>query len=153
MNFFVIKTLILLISLKDLITNNIELLKSTRLHKSYLNELGVFPKENKLDFQSNIGQTFKDIWLQYEKSEYFERTFNDTKDRYLINGIDPYDFYSNRNVLDAGCGSGKVTSAIAKFGAKKIIGIDLTEEGINFAKDRSKEFSLKEKYSICEGQL
>ena len=39
------------------------------------------------------------------------------------------------------CGSGKVTSAIAKFGAKKIIGIDLTEEGINFAKDRSKEFT------------
>ena len=61
-----------LISFEDLILSNIELIKSMKFHKNYLTKLGVFPEENKLDFQTNIGETFKDIWLQYEKSEYFE---------------------------------------------------------------------------------
>lgn len=51
-----------------------------------------------------------------------------------------YDFvcqFVNKNkskVLDAGCGSGYGTKIIKDFGARKVVGIDLSSHAINFAK-------------------
>jgi ribosomal protein L11 methylase PrmA len=52
---------------------------------------------------------------------YFDQTFNFTKTRFLKSGINPYNFFKNKIVLDAGCGSGKFSSAIAKFKAKRFL--------------------------------
>jgi ubiquinone/menaquinone biosynthesis C-methylase UbiE len=89
------------------------------------------------EFEQNIGNTFRDIWLQMTDDIYFDQCFEFTKSRYERNDVDPYAFFGGKVVLDAGCGSGKVTSAIAKFGAKEVIGIDLTEEGLEFARNQA----------------
>lgn len=123
-------------SFESVLDNHLSLVETIKKNKIHIPNN--FVKED--SFQDNIGETFKDIWLQYSLPDYFIRTFNDTRDRYLANNIDPNEFYADKYVLDAGCGSGKVTSAIARFGAKKVVGIDLTIEGINFAKEKSKEF-------------
>lgn len=123
-------------SFNKVLDNHLNLIKIVSNNQIYIkNEL---IKET--SFQDDIGETFKDIWLQYSLPDYFIRTYKDTQDRYIANKINPEEFYTNKYVLDAGCGSGKVTSAIARFGAKKVVGIDLTSEGINFAKEKSKEF-------------
>ena len=122
-------------SLLNLLSNHLSLIEILEKNKIYITNN--FKDES--TFQENIGNTFKDIWLQYSLPDYFIRTFEDTKNRYLVNMVNPFEFYSNKYVLDAGCGSGKVTSSIARFGARKVIGIDLTKDGINFKK-KIKEF-------------
>lgn len=48
----------------------------------------------------------------------------------------------NDTVLDVGCGNGFLTFDIAKK-AKKVVGIDLNEENIRFAKEKFPAFNIK----------
>src|SRR3989344_8494596 len=45
----------------------------------------------------------------------------------------------NKLVLDYGCGNGAHTVSIAKMGAKKVVGIDLSEKSLDIAKSRAKK--------------
>lgn len=91
-------------------------------------------------FERDIAHTFRNIWLQMTDDVYFDQCLEFTRARFEKNGVDPFAFFGGKSVLDAGCGSGKVTSAIAKFGAAEIVGIDLTEEGLDFARRQSRKF-------------
>jgi len=44
--------------------------------------------------------------------------------------------WTNRNVLDIGCGEGDIVTMVASMGAKKILGIDYSEEAIDICKKR-----------------
>lgn len=45
-------------------------------------------------------------------------------------------FVKNKVVLDAACGSGYGTYCLSKSGAKKVIGVDISKETINYAKSK-----------------
>ena len=50
--------------------------------------------------------------------------------------------FENKTVLDFGCGHGALSVEIAESGAKKVLGVDLEEENIDFAKENlEKNFS------------
>jgi 2-polyprenyl-3-methyl-5-hydroxy-6-metoxy-1,4-benzoquinol methylase len=51
-------------------------------------------------------------------------------------------FFSNKVVLDTGCGSGRYSNALLRFGAKKVIGIDGGKLGISLAKKNYKNKKL-----------
>ena len=70
---------------------------------------------------------------------YFNQTFKFTKTRFLKSGLNPYTFFKDKIVLDAGCGSGKFSSAIAKFKAKKVYGVDIGKLGLEFANKQKKK--------------
>lgn len=48
-----------------------------------------------------------------------------------------------KKVLDMGCGSGRFTNAMAKFGAKSAIGIDLGDDGISVGRDFAKKNKIR----------
>jgi len=80
-------------------------------------------------------------------------------------GLDKQDF-KGKTVLDAGCGYGRIVEFIARAGAKKSVGIDLTPSALEQARGRTKDldnidlifesiFDHKGKYDIviCKGVL
>lgn len=51
----------------------------------------------------------------------------------------------NKIVLDYGCGNGIHSISLAKFEAKKVIGIDLSEKSLDAAKEKAKNEGLEER--------
>jgi len=56
----------------------------------------------------------------------------------------------NKLVLDYGCGNGVHTVPIAKMGAKKVIGIDLSEKSLDIAKSRAEKEGLGDKVEFLK---
>jgi ubiquinone/menaquinone biosynthesis C-methylase UbiE len=87
----------------------------------------------------DIGAIYGDAWSRYTDHNYFEESTARLRDRLECNGIDPNRLFGGRRVLDAGCGGGNYTVAMAKFGADEVIGIDVGDEGLAFAREKAKQ--------------
>jgi len=55
-----------------------------------------------------------------------------------------------KQVLDYGCGNGIHTLAIAKMGAKKVVGIDLSERSLEIVKEKVKRGRLEDKIEFLK---
>jgi 2-polyprenyl-3-methyl-5-hydroxy-6-metoxy-1,4-benzoquinol methylase len=95
----------------------------------------------KTSFEKEVSGLFSDVWVDMTDDIYFDQTFRFTSERFEKNDINPYGFFEGKIVLDAGCGSGKFSAAIARFGASKVIGMDIGEKGLEFARTQAKKVS------------
>lgn len=84
---------------------------------------------------------------------YFDESLDSIIERFKANNIDPKRLFKDKSVLDAGCGSGKFACAIARLGAKKVTGIDLSNNAINFAKQQSQKAELSDKMVFKSGSV
>jgi len=81
------------------------------------------------------GQLFGNLFAAYDDENFkfsvdlFERRFRD-------GGFD-LEWFKGKTCLDAGCGGGRYSIAMAKLGAAAVTGIDLSEVGIADAKRRA----------------
>lgn len=96
-------------------------------------------KNSPVDFETHVSGVFSQVWMGMTDDIYFDETYEFTKERFLKNGIDPYELFGDKVILDAGCGSGKFSVALAKFGAKKVVAIDIGRDGLEFAKKQQKK--------------
>jgi SAM-dependent methyltransferase len=87
----------------------------------------------------------------------------------LLSSIEPLhkDFFKDKLVLDAGCGAGRNSWFAAQWGAKKVVGFDLSEKAVKVAQDNLKglnaeimqgdiytfEYPKKFDYCVCIGVL
>jgi len=110
-------------------TEILQLRKNNKLLKSKFKPT----KKLNFDFENYVSNLFSNIWQNMTDDIYFDQTFKFLKTRFEKSGVNPYQFFKDKTVVDAGCGSGKFSSAIAKLGAKKIYGVDLGKSGIEFA--------------------
>jgi len=104
-------------------------------------------------FESHVSGLFSDVWLDMTDDIYFDETFEFTRTRFEKSGVDPYQFFKDKVVLDAGCGSGKFSTAIAKFGAKKVVGVDIGERGLSFAKEQASKIAHGDRLVYQYGSL
>lgn len=97
------------------------------------------------DVKKKIGKRFGSEW------NIFSENMKEDKELFL-GWIYPLnqDFFKGKTVLDAGCGGGQLTYWALKFGARKVVGVDLSDEAIKVAKERLKEFHNVE---IIKGDL
>lgn len=58
-----------------------------------------------------------------------------------------YSVYNDKNVLEAGCGTGRESMYLATMGAK-LTAIDITDESLNIAKNQAEKHNLKEKINF-----
>lgn len=86
--------------------------------------------------QNHYGNLFKDFdtYWYYEEPEYL------LTQRLVRNGIFKHSF--SGKVLDAGCGNGRYTRALAKFSGATLYGIDFSMLNINVANMRNKDSGL-----------
>lgn len=105
------------------------------------------------EFEDEVSGLFSDVWVDMSDDIYFDETYNFTKIRLEKNNVDPHAFFGNKVILDAGCGSGKFSAAIANFGAKKVIGVDLGKKGLEFAKTQAAKVPYGSKLEYVNASL
>jgi ubiquinone/menaquinone biosynthesis C-methylase UbiE len=100
---------------------------------------------------SDIGAIYGDAWTQYPDELYFEESRERLRDRLERNGVEPARLFGGRRVLDAGCGGGNYTLAMAGFGADEVIGIDVGEEGLAVARDKANRAPCGDRVTYRQG--
>ena len=84
------------------------------------------------------GKLFGSLWTKLDDKQYQESVELFTK-RAIANSFD-LDWLQGKRVLDAGCGSGRYSVAIATHGASEVHAIDISESGLKEAKQRTKAY-------------
>jgi 2-polyprenyl-3-methyl-5-hydroxy-6-metoxy-1,4-benzoquinol methylase len=87
-----------------------------------------------------------------DKDEYFTTAERLLNARLTRNGITPDDVRYCR-ILDAGCGGGRYSCALAAFGAQHVVGVDLSETNIETAARWHKESGYRERLQFEVGSL
>lgn len=93
-------------------------------------------------------RTAKSFGYEWTK---FSNIFKEYEDNFL-SYIYPVDkkFFIGKTVLDAGCGNGRHAIFASKYGAKRVVGLDLSKEVVNVAKENTKELKAVE---IIQGNI
>jgi len=73
------------------------------------------------------------LWRDRLENDSLEST-ETLRQSFESNGFD-ISYFQGKTVLDMGCGSGRFTLALASFGVKEVVGIDLGDEGLSIAKE------------------
>jgi SAM-dependent methyltransferase len=97
------------------------------------------------DYEATVSGLFSDVWVEMTDDIYFEQSYAFTKERFEKSGFDPAQIFGGKVVLDAGCGSGKFSAALARLGARQVIGLDIGEKGLAFAREQAKKVPYGEK--------
>jgi ubiquinone/menaquinone biosynthesis C-methylase UbiE len=106
-----------------------------------------------VDFESRISRLFSDVWVGLSDEIYFDQSYQFTKERLERNGVDPVGLFKDKTVVDAGCGSGKFAAAIARFGARRVIGLDIGEKGLEFARQQARKVPYGDRLEYRLGSL
>lgn len=118
----------------------------------YFPELPCPPVDEKT-LEARVSGLFSDVWIGMTDDIYFEESFRFTKERLEKNNVDPETLFGGKVVVDAGCGSGKFSTAIARFGAAKVIGVDIGEQGLEFARAQARRVPYGDRLDYRHGSL
>ncbi len=80
----------------------------------------------------------------------WEQPYRQLKVRLERNNID-LSIFKNTTVIDIGCGSGRNSFVLKSFGAKKVIGIDISKSAIELANHRKKELGIGDEIEFLVG--
>jgi ubiquinone/menaquinone biosynthesis C-methylase UbiE len=104
-------------------------------------------------FEAQVSGLFSDVWVQMTDDIYFEQSYQYTKERFEKNGLDPTKVFGGKICVDAGCGSGKFSAALGRFGAAKVIGLDIGEKGLAFARAQAAKVPYGDRLEYRYGSL
>ena len=104
-------------------------------------------------FEDRVSSTFSDIWVNLSDDVYFDQSYAFTRERFEKSGFNAEQVFGDKVVLDAGCGSGKFSAALARLGAAKVIGLDLGEKGLAFARTQAAKVSYGNRLEFRHGSL
>src|SRR3989338_8637558 len=96
--------------------------------------------------ETKTSKIYGTLFSNYNAKQ-FDESVNLFYARHKHWGIDT-SWFKDKVCLDAGCGGGRFVVALAKLGAKKVYGIDISEEAIARSKERVRERGLEEKTEI-----
>lgn len=98
-----------------------------------------------------ISAMFSDVWVNLSDDVYFDETYEFIVQRFARNGIDAAELFADKVVVDAGCGSGKFAAGIARLGARRVIGLDIGERGLVFAREQAKKVTYGDRLEYRYG--
>ena len=81
------------------------------------------------------GALFGGLWHRYD-NDLFEQSVSLFARRFEANGFD-LAWFRGKRCLDAGCGGGRYAIAMARLGAREVIGCDISAEGLADARQRA----------------
>jgi ubiquinone/menaquinone biosynthesis C-methylase UbiE len=90
--------------------------------------------------EKRTGALFGNLWASLNDEQYQQSVDLFTK-RAIANGFD-LGWLEGKKCLDAGCGSGRYSVAMAIHGAESVTAIDVSESGIEEARRRAAELSM-----------
>jgi ubiquinone/menaquinone biosynthesis C-methylase UbiE len=93
------------------------------------------PTSNRESLENATGQLFGELWGPYDL-QLFEESVELFYRRLKLAGFD-LEWFKGKTCLDAGCGGGRNSIAMARLGANEVSGIDLGEKGLADARRRA----------------
>ncbi|MBM79688.1 MAG: hypothetical protein CMJ78_03720 [Planctomycetaceae bacterium] len=81
------------------------------------------------------GELFGDLWHRYDE-KLFRESVELFSMRFRANGFD-LDWFQGKRCLDAGCGGGRYSIAMALLGAEQVTGADISSSGLEDARQRA----------------
>jgi ubiquinone/menaquinone biosynthesis C-methylase UbiE len=98
-------------------------------------------------------QLYSSVYSALSDREYFEESQDVLRKRLEANAVSPEQLFGRKAVLDAGCGGGKFTQAIAGFGAAEVIGVDVEEGNVKFARQQARKVTHGSGITYCVGSV
>ncbi len=98
-------------------------------------------KINGSESAQDVVQIFEQAWTTYNDDVY-EHSVGLVEKRLKLNGFD-HQYFANKRCFDGGCGTGRLSLAIAKMGAKEVIAADIGNSSLEFFKRKIKAHNLK----------
>jgi ubiquinone/menaquinone biosynthesis C-methylase UbiE len=98
-------------------------------------------KEGAADVKTLTGELYSSLFTRFDERHYFAEATDLLRQRIERNGIG-FDWLKGKKGLDAGCGGGRYTVALANLGAAKVTGIDYGRDNIKDAKSRVKNAGI-----------
>lgn len=94
-----------------------------------------FTTLDRTTLELQTGSLFGNLWPQYDDS-LFDASVELFHRRLPLAGVDP-GFFAGKRCLDAGCGGGRASIAMAELGARSVLGVDLGAQGLEDARVRA----------------
>jgi ubiquinone/menaquinone biosynthesis C-methylase UbiE len=95
-------------------------------------------KENNVE--DKMVSVFENAWTSFSKGTY-EHSVSLVTQRLKNSGYDET-FFSGKVCFDGGCGSGRLSVALARMGAKEVVAVDLGKESIEYFRHILKELGI-----------
>ncbi len=104
--------------------------------------------------EKNTSAIYNNLFTSYSKEQFEESVdlFEMRHRKWIEDGID-INWFKDKVCLDVGCGGGRFVVALAKLGVKKVIGLDISLEALEAAKQRIKERNLEKVAEIVPGSV
>lgn len=93
------------------------------------------------DVPAFTGSHYGELFRAFDPVSFFEEPSEVLRQRLERNGI-PLDRFHGARVLDAGCGGGRYSVALARLGASDVVGLDFSETGVADARKRVAEAGI-----------
>jgi ubiquinone/menaquinone biosynthesis C-methylase UbiE len=87
--------------------------------------------------ETATGRLFGDLFAAYDDAA-FKRSVELFSDRFIDAGFD-VSWFKGKKCLDAGCGGGRYSIAMAHLGASEVMGVDLSEVAVQDARRRAEQ--------------
>ena len=107
---------------------------------SYLSFENIMDNSNSInqDKIKQMNNLFGSLW-----EERYKEKMLDSKDvinsLFNFNKLNLSSLVKGKYVIDIGCGSGRFSSALARLGAKSVVGVDINEQGLELARNLVKQ--------------
>ena len=101
-------------------------------------------------YETYVADLYSRCWAKYDDHQ-FGRTVDMFAERFALNGV-RVDL-SGRDALDAGCGSGRYTLALANLGARHAHGVDLSARAVTEATARARRIGYDDRVSFSQGSV
>ncbi|MEM7587421.1 MAG: class I SAM-dependent methyltransferase [Acidobacteriota bacterium] len=88
------------------------------------------------------GELFGQLFPSYDKEAYLHSM--DLLGRRFAENQFPMEWFAGKRCLDVGCGGGRNTMALRRFGAKHATGIDISEASIRDARSRATDLGFED---------
>jgi ubiquinone/menaquinone biosynthesis C-methylase UbiE len=83
---------------------------------------------------------FEAAWTQYDDKTY-DHSVGLVERRLAFSGFDR-EFFSGKTCFDGGCGTGRLSIAMAKAGAKQVVAVDISRESLGYLKKACSRYGL-----------
>ena len=91
--------------------------------------------------ERETGRLFGELWSRYD-DRLFKESVELFSRRWRENG-EAMDYFRGKRCLDAGCGGGRYSFAVALMGASQVVGVDVGEAGLADARKRAQEVGTR----------
>lgn len=102
-------------------------------------------------YEEYVADLYSRCWAKYDDHA-FEQTVNFFDERLRMNDVS-LDVLRGGECLDAGCGSGRYTIAMAKCGARHAVGVDISERAIREARLRADRLGFGARIEFVRGSV